>query len=104
MSNSAEANAADAAERLRLRERDIAEYAREEPLTALAIAGGLGFIMGGGARSRIGLALLTIAGRIAVRGAAADFMAGFFSGHRDRPKRERAKARSRNSGNDHYDD
>ena len=45
---------------MRRRERDIGEYVREEPLTALAIAGGVGFIFGGGANSRIGLALLTL--------------------------------------------
>ena len=35
---------------MRRRERDVGEYVREEPLTALAIAGGVGFIFGGGAQ------------------------------------------------------
>jgi hypothetical protein len=58
--NSAEAASANTIERPRWQERDIVEFVKEEPLTALAIAGGaVGFIFGGGANSRIGLALLT---------------------------------------------
>jgi hypothetical protein len=88
--NSAEATSADAVERLRRRERDIVEYVKEEPLTALAVAGGVGFIFGGGANSRIGLALLTAVGRITLRGAATNFIVGLVTGNhaRSRPRND----------------
>jgi hypothetical protein len=82
VNNSAEAISADKDERPGRRERDIGEYIREEPLTSLVIAGGVGFILGGGANSRIGLALLTIVGRIALRGAASSFVVDLVSGNR----------------------
>jgi len=72
-------------ERRRRRNRDIGEYIKEEPLTSLAIAGGVGFIVGGGAKSRIGLALLSIVGRIALRGAVTSFVVDLVTGnHQDR--------------------
>ncbi len=101
MNNSAEAASAD--ERLRRRERDIGEYVREEPLTALAIAGGVGFVFGGGANSRIGLALLTLVGRIALRGAATSFIVGLVTGNHDNQKPDRAAARGGSYGNGHHD-
>jgi hypothetical protein len=88
--NSAEANSADAIERLRRRERDVGEYIREEPLTSLAIASGVGFIIGGGANSRLGLALLGIVGRIALRGAATNFIVDLVAGNRDSRRPDRA--------------
>jgi ElaB/YqjD/DUF883 family membrane-anchored ribosome-binding protein len=39
------------------------EFVRDEPLTALAIAVTAGFILGGGAETRIGRAALTLVGR-----------------------------------------
>ena len=102
MNSSAEAISADAVERLRRRERDIGDFVREEPLTALAIAGAAGFILGGGASSRIGLALLTIVGRIALRGAATSFIVGLVTGDNDNQNPDRAKARgeTRHDGTD----
>jgi len=100
---SADASSSDAIERMRRRERDIGEYISEEPLTALAIAGGVGFIFGGGANSRIGLALLTLVGRIALRGAATSFIVGLVTGNRDDQNPDRARARGesyRNGNND----
>jgi len=91
--NSAEANSADAIERLRRRERDVGEYIREEPLTSLAIASGVGFIIGGGANSRLGLALLGIVGRIALRGAATNFIVDLVAGNRDSRTPDRATTR-----------
>jgi hypothetical protein len=100
---SADATSSDAIEQMRRRERDIGEYISEEPLTALAIAGGVGFIFGGGANSRIGLALLTLVGRIALRGAATSFIVGLVSGNRDNynqnPDRARARGESYRNGN-----
>ena len=60
------------------RDRDIGEYIKDEPLTALAIAGAAGFILGGGASSRLGLAALATVGKIALRGAATNFLVGLF--------------------------
>jgi len=93
----------DSDEKLRRRERDIGEYIREEPLTSLAIAGGVGFIFGGGARSRIGLALLTIAGRIALRGAATSFIVGLVTGNRDIQNPDRTKPRREGHRNGYHD-
>lgn len=103
MNNSAEAGSADVDERLGRRERDIGEYIREEPLTSLAIAGGVGFILGGGANSRIGLALLTIVGRIALRGAATNFIVDLVSGNRDNQRPDRTKARGKGPRNGNHD-
>jgi len=100
MNTSAEAIAADAEERLRRRERDIGEFIREEPFTALAIAGAAGFILGGGASSRIGLALLTIVGRIALRGAATSFIVGLITGDNDNQNPEHAKSRGETRHNE----
>ena len=104
MNNSAEAIAADADERLRRQQRDVAEFVRQEPLTALAIASGAGFILGGGLNSRIGLALLAIVGRIALRGAATSFIVGLVSGDSDDQNSGREKARGESHGNRKHDD
>ena len=103
MNSSAEAASADANERMRRRERDIGEYVREEPLTALAIAGGVGFIFGGGANSRIGLALLTLVGRIALRGAATTFIVDLVTGKRDNQRPDRATTRGGSYRNGSHD-
>ena len=103
MNNSAEATPMDANEKLRRRERDIGEYIKEEPLTALAIAGGVGFIFGGGANSRIGIALLSIVGRIALRGAATSFIVGLVTGNHDNQRADRATTRGRSYRNGHHD-
>ena len=103
MNNSTAAAPADAAEQLRRRERDVGEYIREEPLTALAVASGVGFIFGGGANSRLGLALLTIVGRIALRGAATNFIVGVVTGSHDNQGAERAYDSQRKYRNGNYD-
>jgi hypothetical protein len=58
---------ADAAAPWHHRSRDVCDYVRDEPLRSLAVATAAGFILGGGLNSRIGLAMLTFAGRIALR-------------------------------------
>jgi hypothetical protein len=100
---SAEAAAADVDESRRRRNRDVGEYVREEPLTALAIAGGAGFILGGGANSRIGLALLSIVGRIALRGAATSFIVGLVTGNYDNQTPDRATGRVGSYRNGNHD-
>ena len=103
MNNSARSTAEDAGEKRRRRDRDIGEYIREEPLTSLAIAGGVGFIFGGGASSRLGVALLTIAGRIALRGAATSFIVDLVTGNRGNQRPERATTRDRGHRNGYHD-
>lgn len=103
MNNSAGATLADDYERRRRRDRNIGEYVREEPLTSLAIAGGVGFILGGGATSRIGLALLSIAGRIAMRGAATSFIMGLVTGNHDSQRSDRSTTRGGRYRNGHHD-
>ena len=101
--NSAEPASADADERRQRRDRDIGEYIKEEPLTSLAIASGVGFIFGGGANSRIGLALLTLVGRIALRGAATSFIVGLVSGNHGNQRPDRATARGGSYRNGNHD-
>lgn len=70
--------------------RDIAEYIKQEPVTALAIAGAAGFVLGGGITRRVGLAVLTAVSRIALRAVATSLVLGVvtrdyaWSGRRDR--------------------
>ena len=101
--NSSATAFSDADERRRRRDRDIAEYIREEPLTSLAIAGGVGFIFGGGARSRIGLALLTTVGRIALSAAVSSFVVGLVTGDSDNHSLGRTKARRESHRNGNHD-
>jgi hypothetical protein len=103
MNNSTQATSAGANERQHRREPDLGEYVREEPLTALAIAGGVGFIFGGGANSRIGLALLTIVGRIALRGAATSFIVDLVTGNHDNQRQDRAATRGGSHRNGNHD-
>ena len=103
VNNSAQTTLAEDYERQRRRNRDIGEYIKEEPLTALAIASGVGFIFGGGAKSRIGLALLTLVGRIALRGAATSFIVGLVTGDHDNDRQNRASARGGSYRNGNHD-
>lgn len=103
MSSSAEATTAAAEERRRRRDRDIGEFIREEPLTSLAIAGGVGFILGGGANSRIGIAFLTLVGRIALRGAATTFIVDLVTGKHDSQRPDRAATRGGSYHNGTHD-
>jgi len=79
------------------RDRDIGEYIGkhidDEPLTALAIAGAAGFILGGGASSRLGLAALAMVGKIALRGAATNFLVGLFVPNPDQGSRRAERTR-----------
>ena len=88
------------------RDRDIGEYIKDEPLTALAIAGAAGFILGGGASSRIGLAALAMVGKVALRGAATNFLVGLFvpSPNRRRAEPARSSRRVRPNHQDKQDD
>src|ERR1700676_2660962 len=93
----------DADEKRRRQDRNIGEYIREEPLTSLAIASGVGFIVGGGANSRIGLELLSIVGRIALRGVATNFIVDLVTGKQDNQSPASATARARSHRNGYHD-
>jgi hypothetical protein len=75
------------------RHRDVSEFVRDEPLTALAIAAATGFVLGGGVNRRLGLAMLTLAGRIALRGVAASMIAAMVTGFSDDPRPDRNSRR-----------
>jgi hypothetical protein len=76
----------------------VAEYVRDEPLTALAIAGVTGFVLGGGVNHRVGSAILAIVGRIFLRTVATNVIVGMLTGDDERGRqtsggtRERARA------------
>jgi|SRR5271169_11397 len=74
------AQAGDQLEDLSGYAKDLSEFVREAPLVSLAIAAAAGFLVGGGARSRIGLAMLGIVGRVAIENIASSFVAAAASG------------------------
>jgi hypothetical protein len=89
---------ADSAARQRGRRDDVGEYVREAPLSALAIAAAAGFLVGGGLKNRVGLAMLAIVGRIAIQGAASTFIESIAAG-----KHHNGRSSSTSSGNKAYD-
>jgi hypothetical protein len=76
----------------RRRRRHLEEFVRDEPLTALAIAVTAGFIIGGGAGTRVGRAALGIVGRLAVRGAVGNLLIGMLMGSDERGAKEFEKS------------
>ena len=73
------------------RHRNVGEYVRDEPLTALAIAAVAGFVLGGGVNRRIGLAMLTTVGRIVLRGVATSLIVGMVTGSHDNRRQDSAR-------------
>ena len=73
----------------------LGEYIKEEPLKSIAIASAAGFILGGGAKSRMGLAALAVAGKTVMRGAVTNLIVGLFFPAAKRTTRKRAKPRRR---------
>jgi hypothetical protein len=69
----------------------MVDYIREEPLRSLAVATAAGFILGGGLNSRIGLALLTFAGRRALRGVVTSSLVELITGSHDNGRKLSAK-------------
>jgi hypothetical protein len=67
----------------------VGEYVRETPISAMAVAAAAGFLIGGGLKNRLGLAILGITGRVAIQGAATTFMAALATGndHNEAPNR-----------------
>jgi hypothetical protein len=68
----------------------MVDYVREEPLRSLTVATAAGFILGGGLNSRIGLALLTFAGRIVLRGVVTSTLVELITGSRDNGRKPSA--------------
>jgi hypothetical protein len=71
--------------------RDVGEYVRDEPLTALAIATAAGFVLGGGVNRRIGLAMLTMIGRTVLRGVATSLILEMVTGSNDNGRQDSAR-------------
>jgi hypothetical protein len=69
----------------------MVDYIREEPLRSLAVATAAGLILGGGLNSRIGLALLTFAGRRALRGVVTSSLVELITGSHDNGRKLSAK-------------
>ena len=58
------------------RGRNLGMYVKDEPLRSLALAAATGFVLGGGVNRRIGFAILTIIGQLAVRDVATSLIVG----------------------------
>jgi hypothetical protein len=80
------------------RREDVGEYVREAPLSSLAIAAAAGFLVGGGFKNRIGLAMLAIVGRMAIQGAASTFIEAIATGNH-----HNGRSNSASSGSKGYD-
>ena len=63
------------------RSPDLVDYVRAEPLRSVTIAAASGFILGVGLNSRVGLALLAFAGRIALRQIVTDSLVELVTGN-----------------------
>jgi len=70
--------------------REMLDFVSEEPLTALATAAAAGFILGGGLTRRVGLLILTIAGRTALRGIATGMIAEIATGRDENRSQDRS--------------
>jgi hypothetical protein len=71
-----------------LRQRGVQslnQHVKDAPLSSLAIAVAAGFIVGGGFKNRVGLAVLGLVGRIAIQNFASNFLSAVMAGsNRDR--------------------
>lgn len=63
------------------------EIVKHDPLTALAIAATVGFLVGGGASTHAGRSMLALIGRIAAPGAALNLVAGMVMSNHDSTRR-----------------
>ena len=73
-------DAADALATCKIRSRDLTNYIKDEPVKSLAIATTAGFVFGGGLNSRLGLAMITMGTRMALRGFCGYALAGAMIG------------------------
>lgn len=65
------------------RRRGVDGYISDQPVTVLAIAAFAGFVLGGGIDRRMGLAILSAAGRAAFSGAAGNLIVSIVTGRND---------------------
>jgi hypothetical protein len=65
------------------RGRSLEGFVKDEPLTALAIAVTAGFILGGGAETRIGRSALGFVGRFAIRSAVSNLLVAMLVGNHE---------------------
>ena len=73
-------DAADAVAACQNLGRDLTSYIKDEPVKSLAIATTAGFVFGGGLNSRVGLAMITMGMRMALRGFCGYALAGVMTG------------------------
>jgi hypothetical protein len=69
-------------------EPSLTDRIRERPMVALGLAGATGFVLGGGAFSRTGMAILMIFGRLWLRQTVTDVIASAMANHQQQ-QRER---------------
>ena len=81
---------ADAVAARHHRSRDVGDYVRDEPLRSLTVATAAGFILGGEVNSRIGLAMLTFVGQIALRGVVTSSLVELVTGSHDNGRKDSA--------------
>src|ERR1700722_7318155 len=77
--------------------RQLTRFIKAQPVTSLSVAAAVGFVFGGGLNSRIGLALVTIGSRAALRGFVVTALTGAFTGARHDSTSDRRK-----EGNGNY--
>ena len=73
-------DAADAVAACQNLSRNLTSYVKDEPVKSLAIATAAGFVFGGGLNSRLGLAMITMGTRMALRGFCGYALAGAMTG------------------------
>ena len=71
--------------------RDLTIYIKDEPVKSLAIATATGFVFGGGLNSRLGMAMITIGTRMALRGVWGYALAGAVISRSHQPGRPRTR-------------
>jgi hypothetical protein len=76
-------------------EPSLTDRIRERPLVALGLAGATGFVLGGGAFSRTGMAILMIFGRLWLRQAVTDVIASAMANHQQQQRERNGHAWTR---------
>ena len=64
-------------------DQTLTEMVQAQPVISIAIAAAAGFVLGGGMRSRNGVALLAFIGQLAMRDAMGNIVNGTFGGSND---------------------
>ena len=80
--------------------RNLEESIKEQPWKALGVAAMVGFVVGGGYRSRFGISLLGLVGRAGLRNVAFSALSKAINSDRNGKDRERYNRASRKSAPD----